>query len=199
MAFLIFLVIFLLIYLYTQKHSTDKSHRVPSPPGLPLIGNTLQLSSQPHLQFLKWARQYGEIYRVRLGLMDWYMLNSPEAVKEILDKQSALTSSRPPMPVVSDALSGGMRFLFMPYGAEWRRLRAASHKLLSPRMSETFQPSQEFEAKQLLHDLLTDNATRTEFYMHIRRYTVSVIMTSTYGRRIPQWVCRSTLLRIEQG
>lgn len=34
------------------------------------------------------------------------MLSSPEAVKEILDKKSALTSSRPPMPVVSDALSG---------------------------------------------------------------------------------------------
>jgi hypothetical protein len=25
-------------------------------------------------------------------------------------------------------------------------------------------------------------------YMAIRRYTVSVIMTTTYGRRIPQWV-----------
>lgn len=186
----IFIFIFLLIcYLYTQERATDKARRVPSPPGLPLIGNTLQLSSQPHRQFLKWAQQYGEIYRVRLGLMNWFMLNSPEAVKEILDKQSALTSSRPPMPVVSDALSGGMRFLFMPYGIEWRRSRTISHKLLTPRMAETFQPSQELEAKQLLHDLLTDNPNMTEFYMHIRRYTVSVLMTSTYGKRIPQWVC----------
>ncbi|KAL2867474.1 cytochrome P450 [Aspergillus lucknowensis] len=171
------------------KWATDTAPKVPSPPGLPLIGNTLQLPSQPHRQFLKWARQYGEIYRVRLGLMDWYMLNSPQAVKEILDKQSAVTSSRPPMPVVSDALSGGMRFLFMPYGAEWRRLRSVSHRLLTPRMSDTFQPSQDFEAKQLLYDLLTDNSCNKEFYMHIRRYTVSVLMTSIYGRRVPKWEC----------
>ncbi|KAJ5103775.1 hypothetical protein N7532_004304, partial [Penicillium argentinense] len=173
-AFLIILVISILSFpysstIYTFKNVLNLKRTVPSPPGLPLIGNTFQLSSQPHRQFLKWARQYGEIYRVRLGLMDWYMLNSPEAVKEILDKQSATTSSRPRMPVVFDALSGGMRFLFMPYGTEWRRLRTVSHKLLTPRMSDTFQPLQEFESKQLLHDLLTDNAKSTE--------------------RIPQWEC----------
>ncbi|KAJ5682289.1 hypothetical protein N7462_005454 [Penicillium macrosclerotiorum] len=33
-------------------------------------------------------------------------------------------------------------------------------------MAERFQPSQELEAKQLLHDLLTDNANMSEFYMH---------------------------------
>jgi cytochrome P450 len=122
------------------------------------------------------------------------MLNSPQAVKEILDKQSKVTSSRPPLPVVSDALSGGMRFLFMPYGPEWRRLRTVSHRLLMPRMSDTFQPSQEFEAKQLLYDLLTGNYHNTEFYMHIRRYTVSVLMTSTYGKRRRLQIPRGTKL-----
>jgi hypothetical protein len=63
------------------------------------------------------------------------------------------------------------------------------HKLLTPKMSEAFVPSQEFEAKQLMYDLLTDNAEETEFYNHVRRYTLSVVMTSTYGRRVPEWVC----------
>ncbi|KAL5339641.1 cytochrome P450 [Aspergillus crustosus] len=150
----------------------------PLPARPPLLGNTLQLSSRPHIQFLQWARQYGEIYRVRL---------------EILDKQSAKTSSRPTMPVVSDALSGGMRFLFMPYGARWRRLRTLSHRLLSARVSEGFQPSHEFEASQLVYDILADSALGTEFYMHVRRYTVSVLMTSTYGMRIPKWVSKNGL------
>jgi cytochrome P450 len=184
-----YLVIAILVYmLYNYRPRANKTLKMPSPPGLPLIGNTLQLSSQPYRQFIPWAQQYGEICRVHLGMMDWYMLNSPQAVKEIIDKQSAVTSSRPPMPVVSDAVSGGMRYLFMPYGTEWRRLRAISHRLLTPRMSDTFQPSQDFEAKQLLHDLLMDNNSNTEFYMHIRRYTLSVLMTSTYGRRVPNWV-----------
>jgi cytochrome P450 len=192
MAFLIGLLFFAIIF-YAYRSRLDQARNIPSPPGLPLIGNTLQISSQPQLQFIQWARQYGEIYRARLGLRDWYILNSPESVKEILDKQSAVTSSRPPLPVVSDALSGGRRFLFMPYGIEWRRLRSVGHRLLTPRMSEKFQPSQEFEAKQLLYNLLTNNGFSTEFYMHIRRYTVSVLMTSTYGRRIPNWVCLKPL------
>jgi cytochrome P450 len=88
-------------------------------------------------------------------------------------------------------LSGGMRFLFMEYGPEWRKLRAISHKLLTPAVSATFKPSQEFEAKMLLEEILkgADVESGNEVsYKAIRRYTVSVIMTSTYGRRIPEWV-----------
>lgn len=161
---------------------------VPGPKGLPLLGNILQLSPQPQKEFMKWAKEFGEIYKVRMGLTDWYMLCSPQAVKEIMDRQSVLTSSRPPMPVAQDALSKGMRFLLMPYGAEWRKLRAITHKLLTPKVSGTFRPSQEFEAKQLMYDILTDNKGDRAFYMHVRRYTTSVIMTSTYGRRVPKWV-----------
>lgn len=81
--------------------------------------------------------------------------------------------------------------MFMPYGPEWRKLRGISHKLLTPNVSATFKPSQEFEAKMLLEEILrgADEETGNDVsYMAIRRYTVSVIMTSTYGRRIPQWV-----------
>ncbi|OBT52691.1 hypothetical protein VE04_06011, partial [Pseudogymnoascus sp. 24MN13] len=48
-------------------------------------------------------------------------------------------------------------------------------------------PSQEFEAKQLIYDILTDNKDEWSFYMHVRRYTTSVVMTSTYGRRVAEW------------
>jgi hypothetical protein len=61
----------------------------------------------------------------------------------------------------------------MPYSPYWRKLRAIVHKLLTPKSSNTFMPSQEFEAKQLLWDILTDNENQENFYMHIRRYTTS--------------------------
>jgi hypothetical protein len=54
-------------------------------------------------------------------------------------------------------------------------------------MSATFRPSQLFESKQLTYDLLENNKNQTEFYTHTRRYATSVIMTSTYGRRVPTW------------
>jgi cytochrome P450 len=163
----------------------------PGPKGLPILGNAHQLGPHLHRQITQWARQYGEIFKIRLGWNDWYILCSPSAVKEIMDRQSKDSSSRAPMPVASDALSGGLRFLFMPYGSEWRKLRGISHRLLTPAASAMFKPSQEWEAMMLLDEIFRgrDEECGNEVgYKAVRRYTVSVIMTSTYGRRIPEWV-----------
>jgi cytochrome P450 len=178
------------IYLYwSRARKVPPGFRhVPSPKGLPLIGNSLQLGKHPRKQFEKWTEEYGELFKIQLGWNNWVFLNSREAVKEILDRQSASTSSRMPLPVSSDLASGGYRFLMMGYTPTWRKLRAIVHKLLTPKASDVFKPSQDFEAKQLVYDILTDNTTEEEFYMHIRRYTTSVVMTSTYGKRVPNWV-----------
>jgi cytochrome P450 len=190
-----------IIYSRYKKRPPRGTHHAPGPAGLPILGNAHQLGSQPHQQITAWARDYGELYKIRLGWNDWYMICSPEACKDILDKQSAHTSSRAPQPVAGDTLSGGMRFLFMPYGPEWRKLRSISHRLLTPNVSATFKPSQEFEAKILLEEVLkgADEKTGNDVsFMAIRRYTVSVIMTSTYGRRIPRWVSISQN-KVRQG
>jgi hypothetical protein len=75
----------------------------------------------------------------------------------------------------------------MIYSERWRRIRTIIHQLLTPRVSATFKPSQLFESKQLTYDYLVNNENQTDFYTHSRRYATSVIMTSTYGRRIPTW------------
>ncbi len=185
---LVIVVIVLLVSLLRSRKIPKGLRRVPGPKGLPLVGNTLQIEPQPQKQFLQWAQEYGELFQIQMGWENWVFLNSPAAIKEILDKQSAITSGRAPQPVASDLISGGMRFLFMSYNPTWRKLRSIVHKLLTPKVSETFKPSQEFEAKQLIYDILTKNEDEESFYMHVRRYTTSVIMTSTYGRRVPAWV-----------
>ena len=59
----------------------------PSPPGARLIGGhshlwALNVSNRPHeTQLVKWAREYGEIYQIRLGGERWVLLSSPEAVR----------------------------------------------------------------------------------------------------------------------
>jgi hypothetical protein len=72
--------------------------------------------------------QYGELFKIQMGWETWGFVNNPEVVKDIFDKQSAITSGRPRMPVGSDVVSGGVRFLLMDYTAEWRKLRAVVHK-----------------------------------------------------------------------
>lgn len=112
-----------------------------------------------------------------------------------MDRNSAVTSSRKPSPMVSDIVSGGNRMLFMPYGTptsqkvltkgdDWRRIRQIIHGLLTPKQSDKFKPSQDLESKKYIYDILTDNEDNMKFYQHVRRYTSSVIMMATYAKRV---------------
>jgi cytochrome P450 len=164
--------------------------KIPGPKGLPVVGHTFSVPlDNPHIVFKKWARQYGEIYQIQLGFQKWIFLSSGEAAKELIDRQSALSSSRPPMPS-ADFVSGYRRMLIMPYGDKWRNLRSIIHTMFTPKASAVFKPSQEFEAKQLLADMFNSREDEGAFYQHVRRYTTSVILTSTYGFRVPVWVRR---------
>jgi len=103
-------VLFCLSLLSTSRRRAPKGFRlVPGPKGLPVIGNTLEVPlAQPEKKFLEWSKEFGELYRIQMGWNEWVFVNSDIAAKEIFDKQSAVTSSRPRMPVSSDLVSGGV-------------------------------------------------------------------------------------------
>ena len=85
----------------------------PGPPTLPVIGNLHQIPAKnPHLQFQKWADEYGPIYSLILGTKATIVLSSDVAIKDLLDKRSAIYSSRPEM-YISSLASGGLRMLLM--------------------------------------------------------------------------------------
>ncbi|KAH7884764.1 hypothetical protein F5I97DRAFT_1929598 [Phlebopus sp. FC_14] len=75
---------------------------LPYPPGpkpLPLLGNILQIDmTQPWLSYTKWARRYGDILYVRLLGLDFIILNSEKAGRDLLDRRSTIYSDRPLMP-----------------------------------------------------------------------------------------------------
>ncbi|RYP73569.1 hypothetical protein DL769_004184 [Monosporascus sp. CRB-8-3] len=108
-----------------------------------------------------------------------------EAVKAVIEKQSAYTSSRPEMPASCDVASGGYRLLLMPHNDDWRRARAIVHKATMPKSADNLRPAQQFEATQVIHDILTENADSASFFHNTRRYTTSLMMTATYGKRLP--------------
>ncbi|KAK9784462.1 putative O-methylsterigmatocystin oxidoreductase [Seiridium cardinale] len=197
---LLTLAAILLLAVFLTRQS-DGLKTIPGPKGLPLIGNTHQLGKYPHRKYLEWSAQYGELFKVQMGLQNWVFLNTPEAVRDILDRQSAATSGRPvhaqsecldPLQLGVNSICNGPTDFFFATAIStprWRKLRAMVHKLLTPKASEVFKPSQEFETKQLLFDILTKNEDQESFYQHVRRYTTSIVMTSTYGRRVPVWDC----------
>lgn len=161
---------------------------IPGPKGgYPLIGIGLQLPLNVASLFHNWGLQYGDIFKLRVGWYDMVVINTPEAVRELLEKQAISTSSKAPAPMSHDIVTGGKRMPTMPYGPHWRAQRSLVQKITTVPMTATFVPSQEFEAKQLLFDLATDNENQRNFYQHMRRYAFSIIMTNTFGERVKSW------------
>lgn len=86
----------------------------PGPPTLPIIGNLHQMpKGHGHLQFQKWAQEYGPVYSLVLGTKVVIVLSTDAAVKDLLDKRSAIYSSRPEFYLGQEVLSGNLRPLFM--------------------------------------------------------------------------------------
>lgn len=53
-------------------------------PGLPVLGNLLQLKEKkPHKTFTKWAEEYGPVYSIQTGASNMVVLNSNEVAKEV--------------------------------------------------------------------------------------------------------------------
>jgi hypothetical protein len=66
-----------------------------------------------HLQFQKWAREYGPVYSLMLGTKVLIVLSSDVAVKDLLDKKSSTYSDRQDMYIGQTLCSGGLRLLMM--------------------------------------------------------------------------------------
>ncbi|KAF5597361.1 cytochrome P450 monooxygenase oxidoreductase [Fusarium pseudoanthophilum] len=132
----------------------------PGPPTLPILGNIhLMPTKDAHLQFRKWADKYGPVYSLILGTKPFIVLSSAQAVKDLLDKKSALYSDRQEMYVGQILGSGGLRLLmmsFLPqgYGPTWRSFRKLVHSLLNVTTAKSYVPYQDLENKQMLYEMI---------------------------------------------
>lgn len=66
-----------------------------------------------HKQFQKWAEEYGPVYSLILGTKTLIVLSSDTAVKDLLDKRSAIYSDRQDMYIGMTLCSGNLRVLMM--------------------------------------------------------------------------------------
>ncbi|KAK8129580.1 hypothetical protein PG999_001960 [Apiospora kogelbergensis] len=152
----------------------------PGPPTLPLIGNLhLMPKEKAHLQFQKWAEEYGPIYSLILGTQVMIVLSSDQAIKDLLDKRSAIYSSRPEM-YLGNIVSGGFRVLLMEYGETWRAIRGLMHNGLNIKAARAYVPYQDLENKVMLVGFLEDPDS---FANHVKRYTHSLTMQMVFGFR----------------
>ncbi|KAL7623161.1 hypothetical protein AAE478_006842 [Parahypoxylon ruwenzoriense] len=172
-------VILLLLYRLSRIGQRPKDYP-PGPPTLPLIGNLHQMPKEKgHLQFQKWAEEYGPVYSLILGTQVMIVLSSDKAIKDLLDKRSSNYSSRPEM-YLANTVSGGFRMLLMKYGETWRMVRKLVHNNLNVKAARTYVPYQDLENKAMLLGFLEQPV---QFIDHIRRYTNSLSTQMLFGFR----------------
>ena len=108
------LAAFLLIVWRFSRISRRLKDYPPGPPTLPVIGNLSQIPKQKrHLQFGKWAQEYGPIYSLMLGTQVYVVLSVDHAIRDLIDKRGPIYASRPDLYIAQHIVSGGLRVLFM--------------------------------------------------------------------------------------
>ena len=156
---------------------------VLGPPTLPVIGNLHQIPPRrTHLQFAKWAKQYGEIFSLKFGPATSIVISSPRLIKQLVDKKSNLYSRRPPSHV-GGIIGGGDHLLLMQYSDQWRTCRKLVHQyFMESIVVKSHISVVEAEAVQMLRDFVI----QPEGHMkHPKRFSNSIIMSLIYGTRTP--------------
>ncbi|XP_041999008.1 cytochrome P450 71A1-like [Salvia splendens] len=121
------LPIILILYFQLQKPKNGNKLRPPGPPGLPIIGNMLQIDGQfPHKYFQRLSKQYGPVMFLRLGIRPLVVISSVETVKEISKSYDAIFSGRPSLVAMDKLSYNNIDIGFSDYNDTWREMRKIS-------------------------------------------------------------------------
>ncbi|KAJ6569170.1 cytochrome P450 [Mycena capillaripes] len=167
-----------------RKVGTREHGLPPGPPTLPIIGNLHQFPTEsPQYKFTEWARKYGGLYSLKVGPDTLIVLTDVTAVRELLDRRSAVTADRPPLHV-ADRATGGLHMAFARSTKTWKTLRKASAAVLTPQADAGRLHIQRAEATEPLLNLIHSPHS---FYTDIQRYSISVILSILFGKRAPRY------------
>ncbi|KAF9062359.1 cytochrome P450 [Rhodocollybia butyracea] len=156
------------------------SRQLPLPPGprkLPILGNLLDI---PRKGFI-WL-EYGEMCRKHnyppepLG-NSIIVLDSAQAVSDLLEKRSSLYSSRPSTVMFGELMGWGITFVLRPYDELWKAQRRIFTHAIPP--SDT----KRFHSKQITatHDLLRVLAHSDNIMKDLHQWAAVFIMDVAYG------------------
>ncbi|KAF9268871.1 cytochrome P450 [Marasmius fiardii PR-910] len=143
------------------------------------------LTKRPLWQtFKEWHDVYGPVVSFFLAGKPVIVLNTVEAVWDLLEKCGDIYSSRPRNITANQLLSGGMRGIGMPYGPSWRKWRTLQQSALNLHASLRHRPLQTLETSVLLKDLLDSEEGQHSPPLLRFPFAISVTFSIAYGRRI---------------
>lgn len=131
----------LLVVLYWGAANRKGRRRMPpGPRPWPVIGNLALIGTIPHQDFQKLAKEYGPIYRLRLGSKETFVVSSPRIAEEVLKKNDIAFASRPQLSQFTILGHNRQTVITAPYGPFWRYARKVfSLELMTHQRIQQFQ------------------------------------------------------------
>ncbi|KAH0609786.1 uncharacterized protein H6S33_012332 [Morchella sextelata] len=172
-------MIFLLIVLQDyRRHSIMP----PGPSPVPFLGNKWHLPPQkPWYKFKQWTDKYGELVTVWAGRRATIVIGDPQVACDLLDRRSAIYSSRPRFVIMGELFTNNDSLLTMPHGEKWRKTRKIFHSGLLTKACNSYKPIQVAESQRLVMDFVR---SPENFGKHLERYAASLMVCVAYGQRV---------------
>lgn len=156
---------------------------LPGPAAWPLVGNLPQITPlRIHQDLEAWSRQYGPVFKIRIGRTDIVVVSSHELVGAVLRdrpdgfRRPSITSR------VADEL-GDRRGVFIAEGATWRNQRRMVMAALSPHAVKAYFPSLVAVALRLRAHWrqAAADGRMIDLADDLKRYSVDVIAGLAFG------------------
>ncbi|PPQ72452.1 hypothetical protein CVT24_003118 [Panaeolus cyanescens] len=157
----------------------------PLPPGpkpYPIIGNALDIPfKRPGQAYLELSKKLGSdiVHLYALGNRI-IVLNSREALDELLEKRAAIYSDRPDFPTI-DMLGWDYNVAALRYGDPWRQRRRICQQNFKAQTAHRYHPIQ----IRKVHDMLVGLVDTPErFEDHNKMLSISIPLTTMYGYEV---------------
>ncbi|CAE6448120.1 unnamed protein product, partial [Rhizoctonia solani] len=123
----------------------------------------------------------GDVSYVKLLGQDIILLSSYEAAAELLDRKSAIYSSRPSQIMVGELVGWEQGIGLLPYGEEMKRTRRLLYEAMNGKAMSDLYPLQEREIIKFVQGLLRNPNQLKE---HIHQMVGSSLIKLTYGYEV---------------
>ena len=159
---------------------------LPAPPGLPILGNLLQVDrARIHQQVERWAKQYGPYFRFQLGNRRILAIADHAAMGTLLrDRPDGFRRTKKLAEISAEI--GSAVGVFGAEGEAWKRQRRMVMAGFDPRHLRAYFPSLVAVSERLAGrwGRAADAGTTIELQADLMRYTVDTVAGLAFGAEV---------------
>ena len=158
------------------------TNELPGPKGLPIIGNLhLVKFSSLHAYLENKAREFGDVFKIRLGPTKLIVVSKPELIHQILKARPA--SFRRMSKIDKIVRNEGIHGLFNAEGEDWKVHRRIVTRGLDLKHQQQFFPAMKGIVERLYGKLDSIAESKKAYAIHddLTKFTVDVTTSLAFG------------------